>query len=79
MDSLTYGLVISPHLHDSSCKQNPFSANYNIQYFPSSLTIKLFKIAFLYCILQKPKTSKHQDNKQLFIANYYLIYKINSL
>lgn len=50
-----------------------------LQYFPSSLTIKLFKIAFLYCILLKPKTSKHQDNKQLFIANYYLIYKINSL
>lgn len=79
MDSLTYGLVISPHLHGPSCEQKPLSANYNIQYFPSSLTMKLFKIAFLYCILLKPKTSKHQDNKQLFIANYYLIYKINSL
>lgn len=79
MDSLTYGLVSSSHLRGSPREQKPLSANYNIQYFPSSLTIKLFKIAFLYCILLKPKTSKHQDNKQLFIANYYLIYKINSL
>lgn len=71
--------VIELYLCGSSSEQNPPSANYNLQYFPSSLTIKLFKIAFLYCVLLKPKTSRHQDNKQLFIANYYLIYKINSL
>lgn len=79
MDSITYVWVIEPLFYSSSREQNLLLANYNIQYFPSSLTIKLFKIAFLYCILLKPKTSKHQDNKQLFIANYYLIYKINSL
>lgn len=62
-----------------SWERGPLATNYNIQYFPSSLTIKLFKIALLYCILLKPETSNHQDNKQLFIANYYLIYKINSL
>lgn len=74
-----FRLLNPPPLFPGSQEQNHLPANYNIQYFPSSLTIKLFKIAFLYCILLKPKTSKHQDNKQLFITNYYLIYKINSL
>lgn len=73
-----FRLLSPPPLSPGSQEQNHLLANYNIQYFPSSLTIKLFKIAFLYCILLKPKTSKHQDNKQLFITNYYLIYKINS-
>lgn len=79
MVAIMHVFVIELYLYSSSSEQNPPSANYNSQYFSSSLTIKLFKIAFLYCILLKPETSKHQDNKQLFIANYYLIYKINSL
>lgn len=78
MVAIMHVFVIEFHLCGSS-EQNPPFANYNLQYFPSSLTIKLFKIAFLYCILLKPETSKYQDNKQLFIGNYYLIYKINSL
>lgn len=79
MVAIMHVFVIELSLYSSCTEQNLPSANYNLQYFPSSLTIKLFKIAFLYCILLKLKTSKYQDNKQLFIGNYYLIYKINSL
>ena len=43
----------------------------NPPHFPSSLTIKLLKIALLYCILLNSKTSKYPDNEQLFMTNYY--------
>lgn len=57
---------------DVSHPQDPPSAHYHPPHFPSSLTIKLLKIAQLYGILLNSKTSKYPDNEQLLMTNYYL-------